>query len=199
MQAGYALWMHRALLACLLLAGLQSCAAIQSRERDASVTLHYGQVVMIDDDEWQGADDQTVGAVSFEWPLGTGDWSTEIGAAYFDKQTSPGFNAKFETQTTEVSVGARRSFGTFWTTIHPYVGLGGAVLYTEQEFQPALGAPRTDEDWNGGVYFSAGFWGALDEGVRIGTEFRVLVEEPFDPGGLEMDYTRLTFTLGYGF
>lgn len=194
--------MRRVLIALLFGATLSSCAALATRERDAAVTLHYGQVEMIDDDDWRGADDQTVGAVSVEWPMGSDGesaWSHELGAAYYDAKTSPGMNAKFETQTTELTVGARRSFGTWWRSIHPYAGLGGALLYTEQEFQPAIGSPRDSEDWNGGLYLSTGFWGLLGDDLRIGTEFRVLVEEPFDSGGPDLDSTRLTLTLGYGF
>ena len=187
------------LASAVLVLGLSSCASFASREPDAGVAVRFGQAQFTDEDSWNEAENQTGGGVSLFWPIARGPWNYEVGVSRFDEKSTTTGNAKFETSTTEFSLGLRRSFPPLWSTIHPYLGGGGSAYYTEQELSPLL-APRTEtEDWNGGVYLSAGFWGLLGEHARVGAELRLIGEEFIDSGGLHMDHSQLAVTLGYGF
>ena len=185
-------------LAALVLA-LSSCTALATHEPDGGLTLHYGEVDFVDNDAWERIDDQVMGAVALDWPIRQGPWNYEVGFAYFAGRSSKGNNGSVKSNSTEFSAGVRRRLGPYWESINPYLSVGLAALYTETRVRPAVGEVEQGEDWNGGVYFATGAWGMWGEYARVGLEFRYLNEETLDPGELNIDHTRLTFTLGYGF
>lgn len=185
---------------CALLAlTLGSCASLASPEPDGSLTLRYGTLNFTETSEWEQISDPAVGGVVVDWPVGLGAWHAEVGVSYFEERASGGANGSFKVNSTEFSAGLRRPFGELWDVLNPYLSVGLAALYTERRLRPPLGTPLENEDWDTGVYVSAGAWGLWTDRTRVGFEVRYVNEQVIDAGDPDMDNVQVMVTLGYGF
>ena len=158
----------------------------------ASLTLLVGQLDM-GDSSWKPNESQFVVGMGFDSYRPDNFLGIEAGFQYSEDTSQGGLG-----QSTEMSLGARKTFNIGQTGLHPYVGAGAAYIWAVNG--SASGSLILGEqDSSIGGYAHAGIYWTISR-VNIGVDIRGLFGTCLNVAGAsDADYIQYAATVGYGF
>lgn len=169
------------------------------RDQDiATVTGFLGQRNMSDDTAWKPVDEQFTLGMQFD-TYRPDDWfGIEAGFMYAKDESNGALG-----QTTEIFLGARKTFTIGETTWHPYLGIGASFIWSTFAIDAAPAAPGLllgDSDESFGFYAHGGVFYTLGR-TNIGVDLRTLQGTDISLAGVSSDgdYVQFGLTVGYGF
>ncbi|WP_428624409.1 outer membrane protein [Sedimenticola sp.] len=136
------------------------------------------------DDEWDGHDSQSSGAIMIDFKKPSWPVSFAVDAVGSHEDSVSG-NLD-ETGTGELDIGIRKIWEISGSDIQPYVGGGLALMSAEQR---RLGLAKQDDDVVG-AWLGAGAYWNLGERLQVGLDVRysrgevTLYDEDVDAGGV---------------
>jgi hypothetical protein len=170
--------------------GNQSRATQQESSR-SNISLLVGQRSMSDSSDWSPTDDQTMVELGFATPVS--DWPVGLEATLSHSKDSSG---GFKGETTEGSVGARKTWDVTDGNVHPYVGLG--LSWIKAKFS---GLGLSDDDTSLAGYAHGGAYYDLTSDWHVGADLRLLFGSDITLFGTngDADYTQFGIFVGYSF
>jgi hypothetical protein len=149
----------------------------------------------LESDGWEPNEDQFTIGLEFD-SYRVSDWfGLDAGFHYADDDSGGGFG-----QTTEVFLGARKTFAIGKTGLHPYAGAGLAHIWTVNGVAsgPTILA---DTDSSFGFYLRGGLYYSIANIVNVGADLRALLGTDISDsfGTDSADYFQFALTVGYSF
>ncbi len=166
------------------------------RDQDiASLTVFVGQRDMSSSSDWKPVDSQTSIGLAFD-SYRPADWVGVEAAFFYSKDDSQGAFG----QSTEISLGARRTFTIGESGIHPYVGAGAAYVWSTFGFNNGGGTFIGASDDSVAFYAHGGAYYTIAR-VNVGLDVRAMLGSDLSIAGFstDADYVQYGLTVGYGF
>ncbi len=166
------------------------------RDQDiASLTAFLGQRDMSSSSDWEPVDGQFSIGLEFD-SYRPADWVGVEAGFFYAKDDSQGAFG----QSTEISLGARKTFSVGESGIHPYVGAGAAYVWSTFGINNGGGTFIGASDDSFAFYAHGGAYYTIAR-VNVGLDVRALLGSSLSIGGFstDADYVQYGLTVGYGF
>ncbi len=162
-----------------------------TQQRAVNLNVIIGQRTL-EDDLWEPNDEQFTVGLEMDTYRRDQFIGLDAGFHYGDDDTGGGFG-----QTTEVFLGARKTFSLGQTDIHPYLAVGASYIWaTNGVSQP----PNivAEQDSSLGLYGRGGVYWTLGDMLNVGVDVRALVGTDIEAFGADTaDYVQIAALIGW--